>query len=92
MKRRSNLPISVRLDPETESLVNRLARRTGRTKSQLIREALMAPVRAEIKGRARTRPFKAIAHLIGCARGGPKDLSAWTGDELRKLLQAQVRE
>ncbi len=84
------MPISVRLDPKTESLVNRLASRTGRTKSEIIREALRALSRAE--GEARTSPYEAIAHLIGCARGGPEDLSERTGEKLRKLLLARVRK
>lgn len=85
------MAISVRLDPKTESLVSRLARRKGRTKSGVIREALVALSRAEEETEARTSPYEAIAHLIGCARGGPKDLSERTGEKLRKLLLARAR-
>ena len=81
------MPTSVRLDPRTENLVTRLARRTGRTKSGVIREALKALARSEgAAGETHTTPYEAIAHLIGCARGGPKDLSERTGEKLRKLL------
>jgi hypothetical protein len=86
------MPISVRLDPKTESLLNRLAKRKGRTKSEVIREALTVLSRAEADGEARTNPYEAIAHLIGCARGGPKDLSERTGEKLRKLLLVRARE
>jgi len=86
------MPVSVRLDSKTESLVNRLARRTGRTKSEVIREALKVFARAEADGEARPGPYEAIAHLIGCARGGPKDLSERTGEKVRKLLQARGGE
>lgn len=86
------MPISVRLDQKTESLVNRVARRTGRTKSMVVREALMALARAEAEGGARTNPYEAIAHLIGCARGGPEDLSERTGEKLRSLLLSRARE
>jgi hypothetical protein len=34
------MPTSVRLDPKTERVVRSLARRTGRTKSQVIRDAI----------------------------------------------------
>ena len=81
----------VRLDAETERLANRLARRRGRTKSAVIREALVALSRAEEETEARTSPYEAIAHLIGCARGVPKDLSEDTGKKLRKLLLARAR-
>ncbi len=36
------MPTTVRLDPETESLIKRLAKKTGRTKSQIIRDAIRA--------------------------------------------------
>ncbi len=84
------MPISVRLDRETENLVDRLARRTGQTKSEVIRQALRALARAEAK--ARISPYEAIAHLVGCARGGPKDLSERTGEKLRELLLARARQ
>lgn len=85
------MAISVRLDPKTESLVSRLARRKGRTKSGVIREALMALSRVEAERETGASPYEAMAHLIGCARGGPKDLSERTGDKLRKLLSARTR-
>ncbi len=85
------MPISVRLDPKTESLVSRLARRTGRTKSEVIRDGLIALARAEARVEASPGPYEAIAHLIGCARGGPKDLSERTGEKLRKLLLSRPR-
>jgi len=81
----------VRLDAETERLVNRLAKRTGRTKSAVIREALVALSRVEEETEARTSPYEAIAHLIGCACGGPKNLSEDTGKKLRKLLLTRAR-
>lgn len=34
------MPVSVRLDPETEKRLRRLVRVTGRTKSSVIREAI----------------------------------------------------
>ena len=81
----------IRLDPKTERLLNRLAKRKGRTKSMIIREALVALARAEGEAETPASPYEAIAHLIGCARGGPKDLSERTGEKLRKLLLARAR-
>ena len=82
---------SVRLDPKTENLVNRLAERRGRTKAEVIRKGLRALARAEARPEPRTSAYEAIAHLIGCARGGPKDLSERTGEKLRKVLLEQAR-
>lgn len=84
--------VSVRLDSKTENLLNRLARRTRRTKSEVIRKALIAFARAEADSEAPANPYEAIAHLIGCARGGPKELSERTGEKLRKLLEVRIRE
>jgi hypothetical protein len=86
------MPISVRLDPKAENLVTRLARRTGRTKSEVIREGLMALARAEAGRETHFSPYEAIAHLIGCARGGPDDLSERTGKKLRKLLASRAHK
>jgi predicted transcriptional regulator len=85
------MPITVRLDPETESLIKRLAKKTGRTKSQVIRDAIRALVRSEAATGERGTPYEAIAHLIGCASGGPKDLSERTGEKFRKLLLERAR-
>ncbi len=52
------MPTSVRLGPKTESLVNRLARRRGQTKSGVIREALLALARSEEQAKPRRRHTK----------------------------------
>jgi hypothetical protein len=81
----------IRLDPKTESLVKRMARRKRQTESMVIQEALMALIRAEREAEERASPYEAIAHLIGCVRGGLKDLSVRTGDKLHKVLLARAR-
>ena len=68
------MPVSVRLDPKTEELVARLARKKGRTKSEVIRQAIRVLAEGQ-EGKKPSRPYDAISHLIGCARGGPRDLS-----------------
>ena len=83
------MPTSVRLDARTEGLVRRLARKTGRTKSQVIRDAIARLASAD-KEESRT-PFDTIKHLVGCAAGGPPDLSERTGEKLRQLLLGRPR-
>lgn len=85
------MPTSVRLDAKTESLVNRLAKRTGRTKSEVIREAITRLAEADQVARPATTPYEAIRHLIGIGKGGPPDLSERTGDKVRQLLQERYR-
>lgn len=82
---------SVRLDSETESLVKRLVRKTGRTKSQVIRDAIRALANSESPGSAARGPYEAFSHVIGCASGGPSDLSERTGEKFSKLLMGRVR-
>lgn len=69
------MPTSVRLDPETEALLQRLARARGRTKSEIIRDALhrMAASRSEVAEPASL--YHAIEDLIGIADDGPEDLA-----------------
>jgi ribbon-helix-helix CopG family protein len=85
------MPITVRLDLETESIIKRLARRTGRTKSQVIRDAIRALAKTEEGGIPTGGPYEAFSHVIGCAKGGPPDLSERTGEKFTKLLRSRVR-
>ncbi len=78
------MPTSVRLDEKTGKLVERLARETDRTKSEVIREAISAYGRNRKKSDARSL-FEAIAPYVGIASGGPPDLSEQTG---RKFVEA----
>lgn len=85
------MPTTVRLDPETEALLNRLARKGHRSKSQVIREAIRALANAEASTDTAKSPYEAIEHLIGCASGGPPDLSERTGEKFRELLLKRRR-
>jgi hypothetical protein len=51
----------------------------------------MGLARAEAERQEDSSPYEAMVHLIGCARGGPRDLSERTGEKLRKLLMARAR-
>lgn len=85
------MPISVRLDIQTEALMNRLARRRGRTKSEIIREALATLAqREEDLDRAAT-PYERMASHLGCASGGPSELSERTGRRFGQYLRSKVK-
>ncbi len=60
------MALSLRLDPETERLVNRLARTRGQTKSDVLREALRALAREQAAPRSGPTVYDAIAQHIGC--------------------------
>jgi hypothetical protein len=80
------MALSVRLDPGTEKLVERLARQRGQTKSEVIRDALGMLAEQERGSDGKERPYDLVAHLIGCVRGGPADLSVRTGEKFARLL------
>jgi hypothetical protein len=80
------MALSVRLDPGTERLVEKLARKRGQTKSELIRDALGMLAEQEKGTDGKKRPYDLVAHLIGCVRGGPPDLSVRTGEKFARLL------
>lgn len=85
------MPTSVRLDIQTEALVNRLAKRRGQTKSEIIREALMTMVQqAEETGHSST-PFELMSPNLGCGVGGPPDLSERTGQRFAEHLRDRTR-
>jgi len=86
------MPLSVRLDAKTESLIDRLARKRRQTKSEVIRDAIGALAKQQEKGSGKKRPYDLVAHLIGCVNGGPKDLSVRTGEKFHKMLVERSRK
>ena len=82
------MPTSVRLDAKTDSLIRRLAKKRGQSKSEVIRQALAAYSRQEAQ--EAKRPFDAIAHLIGCADSKGAALSVKTGEKFRALIRERA--
>jgi len=86
------MPTRVRLDSRTESLLNRLARKKRWTKSEVIREAVIALARSEDAKPGRTL-YEALEPLIRRLKGdGPKDLSERTGEKFRAILIEKQRK
>ncbi len=84
------MPLSVRLDPATESKVNRLARRRRQSKSSIVREALAAYESAGEASVPRT-PWDALAPFIGVARSGGSRRSERTGEGFLALVTKKAR-
>ena len=85
------MPTSVRLDAKTESLVARLARRKGQSKSRVIRDAIHAYAKTETAVREPESAYEALKPWIGSVKGLPPDLSERTGDKFYKLLIERKR-
>ena len=69
------MPTSVRLDTETEALLHRLTRQSGRTKSDILREALLRLSQERETGSPDDGPYALVSDLVGIAEGGPVDLA-----------------
>jgi len=80
------MPLSVRVDLKTERVIERLARTTGQTKSEVIREAIAALAHDKDGAATAACPYEMVQDLIGCVKGGPPDLSARTGETFQRLL------
>lgn len=84
------LPISVRLDAETEQRLRRLAHETGGTVSSIVREAVAEYGAAHDRQTADARPYDRLQHLIGVV-GRKTSRSERTGEQFRSVLKAKAR-
>jgi Arc/MetJ-type ribon-helix-helix transcriptional regulator len=74
------------VDAETASFLERLARETGRTKSDVVRDALQA-LRKQHAKLAPLPPSESMAHLIGSWDSGGLQLSERTGERFAQLVK-----
>lgn len=87
------MPFSLRLDPDTEAKIRRLSATMGRSKSEVVREAVArfapwfdtAPDRGE-SAYERLRPY------VGIVRTGGANYSRETHTKYRALLKRRRRE
>ena len=84
------MPTSVRLDPETESLLKRLARTSGRTKSEIIREALQRMAGGAAEAADAESLYHAVEDLVGIVEHGPEDLAAEHKAHFRDKLRRRT--
>ncbi len=81
--------ISIRLDGKTKRSVERLAKRKGVTRSEVVRQAVATLLAQESE--SLTEPQKeAWARYIGCVEG-PGNLSERTGEKFARLLRERER-
>jgi predicted DNA-binding protein len=85
------MALSLRLDADTERLVNRLARTRKQTKSEVLREAIRALSRESPASRPGPSVHDAIAHYIGCFDSGGRGLSEHTGRRFASMLRERQR-
>ena len=83
--------LNVRVDPGTASFLDRVARETGRTKSEVVRQAL-ENLREQTARRAPVPPASAMAHILGCWDSGGMQLSERTGERFAQLLREKSND
>jgi len=84
------MPMSVRLDRETEALVWRLSRSTRRSKSEVIRDAIRRLGDGDSLKPAQS-VYEQIADVVGIARGGKRHYAARSEEVLRRLFARRRR-
>lgn len=85
------IPVSIRLDAETEQQLRRLAHDTGGTLSSVVREAVAEYGTArDRRTAAEAGPYDRLQHLIGVV-SNRTDRSEQTGKALRDVLKAGAR-
>lgn len=84
------MPVSVRLDRETEGLVRRISKSSGRSKSQVIREAIRR-LAGEDKMKSGESVYDEISDLVGIVDGGDRNYGARSEEVLREMFHRRRR-
>ena len=83
---------SIRLDPETDAAIARMARKGRRTKSAVVREAIAVYQREQASTAVRPKTvFDAMAPFIGITDSGGSRRSENTGTAFRTLVAEKAR-
>jgi hypothetical protein len=83
------MPFSVRLDPETEALIERLARNSRQARAWVVREAV---ARYAGEGRETETLYDRMKPHIGVFRSGSaRPLSEDTGTRFTEIVRAKAR-
>ena len=85
------MPTSVGLDTETDALLRRLARTSGRTKSDILREAVVRLAEEREAASSADSPYALISDLVGIAGGGPPDMARRHKQAFRDALLSRAR-
>jgi predicted DNA-binding protein len=85
------MPFSLRLDPETESRIRRLSALTGRSKSQVVREAVAQYAPDEEPRPSGDSAFERLRPYLGVVRTGGRNYSRDTHRKYRALLRKSHR-
>ena len=83
--------LSVRIAAQTASAMDRIIARTGKSKSEVVRDAIANYV-AKIENSRNERPYDKLAPYIGSIDSGGMQLSTNTGRRVAEMLQKEWDE
>jgi len=78
--------LSIRLDADTASAVDRITARTGKTKSEVVREAIAGYAEKIDKKPKKESLYDKMAEFIGSCDSGGMQLSTRTGEKFTEML------
>jgi Arc/MetJ-type ribon-helix-helix transcriptional regulator len=82
------VPFSLRLDPDTEAMIRRLTARTGRSKSDVVREAVARyGAEAESDDPGPRSTYERLKPYIGSVNTGGANFSEGTHEKFRAVLR-----
>lgn len=84
------MPTSIRLDPGTEQIVRRIAYRTRRTKSEVIRDAIRR-LAEDTPAPTGGTVADLVADLVGTVRGGDRHYASRSEEVLRRMFALRRR-
>lgn len=83
------MPLSIRLDPNTRAALERVAKATGRSRSDIVREALSQHLKQLEVETPKRSAYDRLAKCIGAVDSGHGELSRNTGRRFRAMLEAR---
>ena len=87
------MPFSLRLDPETEAKIRRLSAATGRSRSEVVRQAIARFVHERDAAREHSESaYDRLKPYVGIVQTGGANYSRETHAKYRALLQRRRRE
>lgn len=84
------MALTVRMSPETERALNRLAKRRKLSRSDVVREAIARYEEAQHEAPSEG-PYEAWADVLGVVNLGVRDAGRTTGDQFADLLRTGTR-
>lgn len=85
------MAVTVRFDPETERILNAVAKRRQMSRSDVVREAVVQYGAEHGVGETQGRPYDAWLDVLGVVKLGVRDPERTTGEQFAELIKRKGR-